>query len=299
MAFFELGHLLRNLGLWEANSKACPPATIMVFLGVLFNTEELTVAITDERLKEIKSLVSKWRTKHEANLTEVQLLAGKLNFVLSGRVFLSRILTFLREFEGKPGVKTIPDIVKQDVRWWDLFMRQFNGVTMFPELRWSKPDTVFSTDSCLTGCGGWHPNLGEYFHCTFPPEFIAQWKDLTINELECMAVVIAIKLWAKNAANLNLLLKCDNYSTVEVINRGHANKAFTQHCLHEIVWLTAKNNVLIKMCHCPEVNNRISDFLSRWHLNVKYEELFKKETMGRKVTAKTIRNEMFLFDNTW
>ena len=42
------------------NSKACPPATKMVFIGVLFDTETLTLLVTQGRLEEIKLLIKAW-----------------------------------------------------------------------------------------------------------------------------------------------------------------------------------------------------------------------------------------------
>ena len=58
---------------------------------------------------------------------------------------------------------------------------------MFPENKWFAPDTLISTDSCLTGCGGW--SQGDYFHSKFPTKILNN-SQLTINELDCLAVVI-------------------------------------------------------------------------------------------------------------
>ena len=98
LAFRMLGELLNKLGVWEALSKTAPPSTIMVFLGVLCNSEACTLSITLDRLLEIQGLIEKWRKRRSATLRDVQSLAGKLNFVCltvrAGRVFVSRILTF-------------------------------------------------------------------------------------------------------------------------------------------------------------------------------------------------------------
>ena len=36
--FRKLGWLLQNIGIWESEHKACPPSSIMVVLGIQFNT---------------------------------------------------------------------------------------------------------------------------------------------------------------------------------------------------------------------------------------------------------------------
>ena len=50
-AYQTLGTILEKCGIEESKEKACPPSTIMTFVGVLFNTETLTIEITPERLE--------------------------------------------------------------------------------------------------------------------------------------------------------------------------------------------------------------------------------------------------------
>jgi hypothetical protein len=55
---------------------------------------------------------------------------------------------------------------------------------MFYE-EWSRPDELFSSDACLTGCGG--SFKGNLFHTVFP-EFILDAK-LHINWLELLSIM--------------------------------------------------------------------------------------------------------------
>ena len=57
-AFQTLGSLLTDLGLDTSPDKASPPATVMVFLGVLVNSDERTVSVSPERLQELFSRCS-------------------------------------------------------------------------------------------------------------------------------------------------------------------------------------------------------------------------------------------------
>ena len=245
-AFQALGQLLDSLWIREAENKACPPATVMIFLGIRCDTVAFTLTVTQDRLIEINDLVKFWQNKELATPREVQSLAGKLNFVCytvrSGRVFVARILRFLRSFGGQPGRRRVTRDLKLDVAWWGKFLKEFNGVAMFPETRWLPPDAVISTDSCLTGCGGWAQ--GEYFHACFPDSVLN--KNITINKLECLAIVVAVRLWSSKLVNRNLLLFCDNSSSVQIVNHGNARNEFSQACLRELVWITAKNNIWIK-----------------------------------------------------
>ncbi len=80
----------------ESKSKACEPATKMIFLGILFDSVKMSLEVTPERLQEIRTLVSVWLRKSNATKKEVQSLIGKLSFVSScvrpGRVFIQSML---------------------------------------------------------------------------------------------------------------------------------------------------------------------------------------------------------------
>lgn len=63
-------------------------------------------------------------------------------------------------------------------------------MSMINIAEWTSPDTVFSTDACLAGCGGVCDD--RYFHGVFPP-FISEQK-LDISSLELLTIVVALKL---------------------------------------------------------------------------------------------------------
>ena len=140
-AFWVLGTLLKNLGIWKAVGKACIPCTCMTFLSVECDSVSFTLRITEDRLIELQKLLEWWWKHRYASLQDTQSLAGKLNFVCytvrCGRVFLSWILNFLHEFKGQPGRRLLSNEFKRDIFWWKTFIDQFNGVTMFPETRWA------------------------------------------------------------------------------------------------------------------------------------------------------------------
>jgi hypothetical protein len=50
------------------------------------------------------------------------------------------------------------------VQWWLQFLRIYNGLFLIPDLDWSEPDSVISTDACLKGLGGINFITNQYFH---------------------------------------------------------------------------------------------------------------------------------------
>ena len=191
-AFQILEEVLSHCGLVESSSKSVSPSTVIIFLGVLLNSITMTLQITQDRLEEILHLLDTWTHKVMADKTEVQSLVGKLVFVAScvkpGRIFISRMLNFLRVMPEKMSVE-LPTEFFKDVIWWPIF----NGISMMWHENFLEPDIIASSDACLTGSGGLCGT--EFFHKQFPSYILVQ--SLDINSLELLSIIVCAKLWGK------------------------------------------------------------------------------------------------------
>jgi hypothetical protein len=268
----------------------------MIILGVHFDTVAMTMSVTTSRLQELHLLLHNWFTKSSATKTEIQSLIGKLSFVSKcvkqSRIFLSRILVVLRTFSRDRQRITLSTDFKKDIAWWLRFLTQYNGVSFIHRSPWIAPDSVFSTDACLTGCGGLCGD--EYFHTTFPDCISRQFLD--INSLELLAVVIAAKLWGMQWANKRSLLYCDNQVSVTVLNSGKTHSAFLADCLRELWLVAAIHDFQLRAVHLDGISNRAADYLSRWHLNKKHSLDFYKLFKGRRLSARSVSNDIFTFN---
>ena len=207
-AFEFLGDLLKRLGFTESVTKACAPATRMAFLGIIFDTVKMVMEVTPERVQDTLQEVAGWVTKEETSLKELQRLLGKLHFVCKcvrqGRMFVSRLLNLLRE-TNECGVVRVSEEARADIRWFERFLPEYNGVTLIPEARWSEPDTVLATDACLAGCGCVCGS--EYFRSEFPAEITQT--ALHISALEMLAVVVAVNIWGSQLGRAKVRVYCD------------------------------------------------------------------------------------------
>ena len=83
---------------------------------------------------------------------------GKLVFlskcVRQSRVFIARILRLLRSVKFNHHHINLNSEFRKDIQWWCRFLRVYNGMYMITANNWSSPGEVFTTDACLTGCGG-------------------------------------------------------------------------------------------------------------------------------------------------
>ena len=291
-AYQKLRDLLQLCGLQEAMEKSVAPSTVMIFLGIEVNTVLFTLAIPLDKWNEIVECLNNWSIKNSANLKQTQSLAGLLNFacrcVRSGRIYLSRILNFLRSLP-KTGHREIPKSVKEDINWWKVFAPRYNRVSLMLENEWVHDDMFFSTDSCLTG-GGAYAN-GLFIHWQYPSQILKLKCD--INQLECMMIVIAVKSFGKLLNRKRLIVNCDNNNSVLAINSGSSRNLVIQHCLRELHMVSAEHSFELKAKYLEGQNNRISDALSRFHLAESHKHSFKLLTNN--VITKRIQIE----DKNW
>ena len=124
VAYSLLDRFCERTDISESKEKACAPSTKMIFVGVLFDTIKMTLEISPGRLVEIRTLVSEWLKKTHATRKELQSLLGKLSFVSScvgpGRIFVQRLLSFLRAIYSEPKSRfELPEYIRGDLKWWD------------------------------------------------------------------------------------------------------------------------------------------------------------------------------------
>ena len=79
--------------------------------------------------------------------------------------------------------------------------------------------------------------------------------------------MICVKVWCRQFTNKRILLKCDNQSTVAVLNSGSTRDYFMQGCLREILYFAARNSFEVRANYFPGEQNRIADLLSRCDMN--------------------------------
>ena len=282
--FIALKETLRSMGAVEAEHKSVSPSTKMIFLGVLFDTEKLTLEVSRERVDECMNMLDEWLDKREVRRKEIESLVGKLAFMAAcvrpGRLFMSRVLEFLRGLP-KVGKVEVPNSVRRDLLWWKVFLLQYNGVSMMPWQKWSAPDEVVATDACLQGCGAWFHSHQEFFHAQFPESVTS--RNLSINALELLTVVVAAKVWGKLWRGLRIV----------------THNSFLQGCIRELELVAARCEFEIRVVHIKGLDNHIPDVLSCWEAGGEQRQRFSELTAGMVVTEKFVYKGLFEFVHDW
>ena len=146
-------------------------------------------------------------------------------------------------------------------------MQQFKGKSPIPPAVWT-PLTDFSTDASLDGFGmvwGTRALAGI---------FTMDYEDLDISKKEMLAVMVAIKHWFLDLANLKVKIFIDNQAVVALLNYGITKSPFLAACLREISFYLATYNIEIKAEYIPSVDNKLADLCSRAFSNNTFYENF-------------------------
>ena len=155
-SFSTFTRTLRDLGVKESVEKRVRLTQMLNCVGTLVNTKNLTLTVLPERLEALMGELSDWEQRISCSLKDVQRIIGKLQFVCAvvrpGRVFLARMLEFLCNMPYEKRSKITADF-RRDIRWWRIYLPQFNGTCVLWMTQVKKPGETAASDSCLMGMG--------------------------------------------------------------------------------------------------------------------------------------------------
>ena len=261
--FNDFHTLTQQLGLKLAPEKTCSPATTLEWLGFLFDSNEMSISIPQEKLSELLTETQTWLTHTHATKQQIQSLAGKLNHislcVRPARRFMSRILEALRDIGEEARIELSSDF-KLDVKWFREYAQLSNHRLLIePRL----PFLNLECDACPIGGGGFSDTA--YYHIEFPKEYK---ETLNISQIEAINLVIALKtLIPDSLSNARILVKTDNTGAQCALSTGRTRDRILAACAREVWLISAVKQVDILVHHAPGETLVLADALSRASFN--------------------------------
>ena len=145
----------------------------------------------------------------------------------------------------------------QDLNWFSLDQNIGLGRSVVKE---SYPVTLTTDASGKHGWGGHMNNL------TCQGQWTKIQKLMHINCLEMMAVQFSLEHFLSHLKNKNVLIRSDNTTVCQYINRQGGTKSPQLCSLTMKLWLIAlKNNITLKAVHIMGKKNVLADTLSQEH----------------------------------
>ena len=249
-----------DLGVPVALQKTEGPSAQVTFLGFLIDTDAFQVRLPEGKLARLKDLVRSWQGRRSCTRRELESLLGHLSHastvVRPGRLFLRRLFSILSKADQPHFYIRLNSTIRADLAWWSFFLREWNGILLFPP---EAPSVhIYSDASGSYGCGAVDP-AGSYFCLQWPPS----WSAVDISVKELVPLVLAAVLWGPTWAGCHVLFHVDNMAVVSVVQHLNARDPLLGHFLRCLFLYAAMFQFKFSATHIPGVNNTAADALSR------------------------------------
>jgi hypothetical protein len=297
--FHLVQQVMCDLGIQEARHKASPPAQSMVWLGLLFDTINMTISIPKDKIVEVLDLLQAWRVKTSATRKQLQSILGKLfhvgQCIAPARKFVNRMLTTMRACPVH-GRIILDDDFKKDLQWFVHFMPSTNGVYLLDQT-WREPVSVV-VDSCLTGAGAACIDIKQAYQFVYPLDLLQ--RKLSICQLECLNALAAIRLWAPQFVGRCVELKSDSAAAVAVLQAGRGRDQLLQAAARELWLISALNHLNVRVTHVPGASLLSSaDALSRAHTHVSFKLLADQFCVDNNIVCTNLVADKFQLPLNW
>ena len=225
-------------------------------MGICVDVDARQLTIPHEKILQIVDTCRLFLTRSYVSKRQLQSLLGKLLYihrcVHAARIFVNGLLNNLRKATGRIVLNAE---MKQDLSWFVQFLTKANGKVMFDDAR-NKLD-VF-VDASLSGMGlYWANNVYAVSRQVLATQ------GLSIIQLECLNILIAIRTFAKNWTGQWVRFHIDNKAVVYAMQNGRIKDTYMQQVARSIWLLLATYDIKLECTHIPGKDNVKADILSR------------------------------------
>ncbi|CAG2189329.1 unnamed protein product [Mytilus edulis] len=126
-----------KIGIPLASDKTTLPTTLLMFLGIEFDTQNLIMRLPNEKLVKLSQKIRDTLDSSKITLKDMQSLLGLLNFackvVAPGRTFCRRLINSTIGVRKSYFKIRVNKQMKADLEVWLDFLKQYNGVTVITD----------------------------------------------------------------------------------------------------------------------------------------------------------------------
>ena len=256
-------HAFSLLGIPVATDKLVGPSQCLVYLGIEIDCAAQEIRLPQDKLAELISLVSSWKTKKKCTKRDLLSIIGKLSFackvIKPGRMFLRRLIDLSTSVSSLHHFIHLNSEARADFNWWFELLSDWNGVSIIHRPFCFDSSVQLSTDASLSiGFGGVFGN--HWFSAPWPPSF----SQLSIAPKELFAIWAAISIWHRKLTNSQVTLFTDNSSCTDVWFSGSTKDPAMLRILRALFFLCARSNIHLCLVHVEGQRNTLADLLSRF-----------------------------------
>ena len=236
------------------------PTTVLVFLGILIDTQAFELRLPVDKLARMQETICSWVGKKACTRKELESLLGHLSHaaavISQGRTFLRQLFPLLSVGKSPHYFVRLNAGARADLLWWNVFLQDWNGTSFFPT---SVPAMEVISDASGTyGCGAF-----SLPHGWFQLEWPESWLPVHITAKELLPIVIAAGLWGNQWKCKCICFRSDNMAVVDILKSRTSRDQPLMHLLRCLVFYAAFYRFYFVSEHVHGVLNTAADAISR------------------------------------
>ena len=252
-------------------SKVVRPTPVLEFLGIVIDSINMILCISEPRLQDVLSQLKAWSCRKTCTKRQLLSIIGKLTFVSkvvrSGRTFVRRMIELSKKASALHYKIKLNVEFQKDVQWWLQYLPTWNGVSVFYDEDWTtSADMCLYTDASGIGYGCYF--VGHWFCEQF--DDVKKARDILWKEL--YALLKAAATWGKYWASKRILFYCDNQAVVSILRSGTSKRPDIMCLVRALFFVAAENNFECSATYISTHDNGVADALSRFQSN-RFREL--------------------------
>lgn len=268
--------LLMEMNVPMADEKTVGPVSVLCFLGLELDSDEMVVRMPTDKIKEIIARIKLALTKEKVTLRFMQSLIGQLSFasrvIYPGRPFCRRLINATCGLTKPFHHLRVNKAIKADLRMWLTFFENYNGISVFHDRFWvSNQDVQLYSDAAASLGFGSYFN-GQWCYALWPPEWRSSGLTSDITILELFPIIVALHIWGAKLRNKKIVFFCDNQAVVHILNTMTSKSERVMILVREATMCCLKFNIAIKANYLEGKRNLICDSLSRMQID-RFREL--------------------------
>jgi hypothetical protein len=260
-----------DIGIHIALDKLIVEQQIAPFVGFEINTIDMTVGLTDRKLRQLVSTLCAWREKHKATRKELERITGLLAHVSRvlppGRTYTQKFYNAMRKLNNPRHHIRISSELREDLDFLLRFCAQWSGTALISR-PFASHITAASDASSTIGAGGFTSPAGDWYFLHWQEHHnlridTEDERDASITFKELYALIILAAIAAPTATGHTLTILCDNTGAVSRAHNRFSRVPEILELVRLLIDIELRHDLAISAQHIPGINNTVADDISR------------------------------------
>ena len=289
--FTDSCSFIDETGFIEEQKKREEISTVMEFLGIEYDTEEMTMAIPQVKRDRMMRMLVRGLLAGAVTIEQYESLVGKLSYaaqlIWPAKAFLRRMRNRLQQAINQYGRNQhwiiLTDWERKDWNWWIKYLNVLMKVSILTRWNPVMPTNEIYVDGATNGSRltGWCPGIGVWYQghwisMKVPPQFLTAFtahdadyeKLYAIPHFEMLSVVLALHTLLPILPRPgSFMLRTDSMEVASALTNKSTKDEFLMDAVRWITMWAVTNHMHFHITYVHTKTNVIADHLSRFNID--------------------------------